>query len=70
MTAAELLRDLASVNEMFAEEREALRVLLPELAALVEAVGEYIEADGDRTFSAMVDAMDAINAKAAELGGK
>ena len=43
MTAAELLRDLASVNEMCAEEREALHALLPLLAGLVEAVGAHLK---------------------------
>lgn len=42
------------------------RNLLPLLAGLVEACGAYIDAEGDRTFAAMVDALDALNAAAAK----
>lgn len=63
--------DAESMNEDWkADANRALiattRNLLPLLAGLVEACGAYIDAEGDRTFAAMVGALDALNAAAAK----
>ena len=83
MTAAELLRSLQprlgprEFNELTGEDRHARVIawaqtinLLPELAALVEAVEGYITFNRARRHAELIDALDNLNAKAAELGGK
>ena len=65
MTAAELLRGLAR-EPVTPADADTIDRLLPLLAGLVEACGAYIDAEGDRTFAAMIDALDALNAAAAK----